>query len=85
MASRDELAGTEVYMHKVVGLRVLLLLSARGGGIGGSANIDVELGDIEGPILGGDLGISLDAVLVGLVDDIGMIFTGLYGAFFGIS
>lgn len=48
-----------------------------------AANVDNELGNVEGPILGGNLGVGFDAVLVCLVYGIGVVPTGLDGVVLG--
>ncbi len=75
--ARDELARPQVDVH---GVGVLVRrVGARLGGLGLAADVDRQPRDVEGPVEGRDFRIGLDALLVGLMDAVGMVPAGLAG------
>jgi len=74
MLARDGLARTEIDVDKVL---VVWSRWMSGGRVGSATNVHLELCNIKGPVLSGNLGVGFDAILIRLVDSVGVVLAGL--------
>jgi hypothetical protein len=68
--ARNQLARSKVNMNSVFSILCILVSTT---GLGGAADVDPQAGDIVGPVLGGNLGIGFDAILVRFMNAVGMV------------